>query len=111
MTDTEKTILKDELLQKLDGLRAVGADMGVEVCADENEYASLIADRNVKLIMQERNAVEIRQIEQALDRINTPDYGVCSECGEEISFTRMKARPTAELCVECQAEAEEEKAA
>lgn len=111
MTDTEKTILKDELLQRLDGLRTGGPDMGVEVCADENEYASLIAERNVKLIMQERNALEIREIEQALDRINTSDYGVCLECGEAISIARMKARPTAELCVECQAEAEEEKAA
>jgi RNA polymerase-binding transcription factor len=29
-------------------------------------------------------------------------YGVCQECGRQISAERLEARPEATLCVECQ---------
>ena len=32
----------------------------------------------------------------------------CKECGEEIGEGRLKARPNAELCIECQTKLERE---
>ncbi|MCH8883130.1 MAG: TraR/DksA C4-type zinc finger protein, partial [SAR324 cluster bacterium] len=33
-------------------------------------------------------------------------FGVCESCGEKIGVERLKARPVAELCIECKVEQE-----
>ena len=33
-------------------------------------------------------------------------YGICEECGEEISIPRLKARPVTRLCINCKARQE-----
>ena len=33
---------------------------------------------------------------------------ICEECGEEISLSRLKARPVTRLCITCKAKQEEE---
>lgn len=44
---------------------------------------------------------EMRQLEEALKRIETGIYGVCAQCGEEISEARLDAVPFALLCRDC----------
>jgi DnaK suppressor protein len=44
---------------------------------------------------------EIRQIEQALRRIDEGSYGSCARCGAVISAARLNALPDASLCIEC----------
>ena len=46
---------------------------------------------------------ELRQIENALQRIEAGKYGNCESCGEEISIKRLKAVPQANLCIKCAA--------
>ena len=43
-----------------------------------------------------------RQLEAALERLHTPDFGLCEDCGEEISYARLSANPTALRCLGCQ---------
>ncbi len=45
---------------------------------------------------------KLRQIEEALRRIEEGLYGVCQDCGEEISAKRLAAVPWARLCIVCQ---------
>lgn len=42
------------------------------------------------------------QVEAALARMDKGEYGVCTRCGSEIDFARLKAIPHAELCIRCQ---------
>lgn len=42
------------------------------------------------------------QVEAALARLDKGEYGVCTRCGTEIDFARLKAIPHAELCIRCQ---------
>jgi RNA polymerase-binding protein DksA len=44
---------------------------------------------------------EIRQIEQALRRIDDGSYGSCARCGAEIGAARLDALPDASLCIDC----------
>ncbi len=48
---------------------------------------------------------QLRDIDDALSRIQTGDYGVCQNCEEPIDPARLEAIPEAELCIAC---AEEE---
>ncbi len=51
------------------------------------------------LIQNEEEAV--RQIDEALERIEEGTYGVCDACGKRIPKDRLKAIPYARLCVQC----------
>lgn len=108
MTDQEKQAIKrhleERLEQLLDGDQA-GAQ--AESCADENEYASRVSEQNLNVALRERTAREINQIREAIRRMDRLGYGMCDECGEDISARRLKARPTATLCIRCQSRMEE----
>lgn len=51
-------------------------------------------------------AARLASVRQALVRIDDGSYGVCEECGNEIGFSRLQARPEARLCIACQTRAE-----
>ncbi len=42
------------------------------------------------------------QIDDALKRMDEGSFGVCSECQQPITMSRLKAVPYASLCIECQ---------
>jgi RNA polymerase-binding protein DksA len=50
----------------------------------------------------QRDQQELRDIEQARDRMVDGSYGMCQDCGKEIPFERLKAQPSAKRCVGCQ---------
>lgn len=45
---------------------------------------------------------EMHEIEEALRRISEGEYGQCEDCGGRIPPARLKAMPSASVCVECQ---------
>ncbi len=53
-----------------------------------------------------QDAIELRAIDAALDRVAAGTYGWCSDCGESISDARLDIVPTAKRCLPCQALAE-----
>lgn len=48
----------------------------------------------------------LQAVIDALDRIETKDYGDCLSCGELVERKRLKAVPWAALCLSCQEKAE-----
>jgi len=58
-------------------------------------------DFNLGLIESDEEA--IKEIDEALVRIDERDFGICRECGIEIPGARLEAIPWARLCVQCQA--------
>ena len=69
--------------------------------ADPTDRASLESDRNFLLRIRDRERKLLVKIQEALKRIDEGTFGTCQECGDEISESRLKARPVATLCVEC----------
>jgi len=53
-----------------------------------------------------RRQQQLQNIDLALERISSGDYGDCFKCGEIINPQRLAADPTATLCIGC-AEAQE----
>lgn len=50
----------------------------------------------------ERNVHELEAVETTLARLNTPEFGTCSECGSDIPYPRLQANPPATRCITCQ---------
>src|SRR5512140_3078358 len=74
---------------------------------DPTDRATQESDRNFELRIRDRERRLINKIKDALDRIDKGEFGVCEECGEEISEARRKVRPVTTLCINCKMEEEE----
>jgi len=46
------------------------------------------------------------KIQEALQRIEDGTFGICEQCGCEISEGRLEARPVTTFCIECKEEQE-----
>ncbi len=46
------------------------------------------------------------EVEDALHRIETGQFGICTNCGNNIQIDRLEAKPYASLCIECRAKNE-----
>lgn len=49
----------------------------------------------------------LREIEEAIKRIDDGTFGVCQSCNKNIRKVRLKALPYARHCIECQRQEEE----
>lgn len=110
MTADDKLEIRAYLEEKLEFLGGHELSIAVRNCPDENDYASMVAQVHCNVILRERETREVREILRALDRLGAPDFGRCEECGEAIGLPRLKARPQARLCIECQVAFEREAA-
>jgi DnaK suppressor protein len=74
---------------------------------DTYDIASDERDREINLLLGDRERKKLQLIEDALQRIETGEYGECEECGGEIVSGRLDAMPFTRLCVTCQDEHEQ----
>jgi DnaK suppressor protein len=92
--------LKDELLGDVE--RTVHTmQEEATVFADPNDRASQESDIALELRNRDRERKLIKKIDDALERIDSGEYGYCESCGVEIGLKRLEARPTATLCIDC----------
>lgn len=77
-----------------------------ESSSDPMDQASNQLERDFLLRLRDRESKLIFKIKEALERIENGTFGVCEECGEEISLKRLRARPMATLCIHCKHEQE-----
>ena len=68
---------------------------------DPTDRATMESDRNFELRIRDRERKLISKIKDALDRLEAGTYGICEECGENISDQRLEARPVTTLCIDC----------
>ena len=71
------------------------------VFADPNDRASQESDMALELRNRDRERKLIKKIEETIAKIESGDYGYCNSCGVEIGLNRLRARPTASLCIDC----------
>jgi len=68
---------------------------------DPNDRASQESEFALELRTRDRERKLIKKIDEALEKLNTGDYGYCESCGVEIGIRRLEARPTATQCIDC----------
>jgi len=99
-----KTKLLSELDSELRAEREGNKDEGM----DTYDLASEERDREINFILSDRERVKIKQVDDALDRLDDGTYGVCESCGLEIAEERLQALPFTRLCRDCQQDQEKE---
>lgn len=68
----------------------------------EEDQAQISHEEFISLRRNSMDYEALRLVDNALDRIEAGEYGVCAECEEPISEKRLKAIPWAKYCVRCQ---------
>ena len=102
LTERLSVLLKDA------GKTVTGMTNDKDTFPDPTDRANLETDRNFLLRIRDRERKLIVKIKEALDRIDAGTFGICEECGEDISEERLKARPVTTHCIACKTKAEEE---
>ena len=68
----------------------------------EDDQAQLSHEEFISLRLNGLDYEQLRLVEEALDRLDSGDYGVCLCCEEPIPAKRLQAIPWARYCVTCQ---------
>ena len=68
---------------------------------DPNDRATQESEFSLELRTRDRERKLIKKIEEAINSVDSGDYGYCDSCGIEIGVRRLEARPTATQCIDC----------
>ncbi len=99
---------KREILESQEKAVKEMAKEGEDVTfSDPSDRASYEEDKTLQLRIKDRESKLLAKIDETLKRIERGEYGICEECGVEIPFERLLARPVTTLCIECKTEQEE----
>ncbi len=78
-------------------------------------YANHVADaadedytRSFNLSLASNKQEILKEIDEALDKIEAGTYGLCENCGGKIPLKRLRAKHSARYCLKCVQEMEEE---
>ena len=72
-----------------------------------DENAQEISDYSTDIMAEKVLEKSLADIDKTLDRIKNGSYGICKYCGQPIAKKRLLARPTANSCVSCKTELQE----
>jgi DnaK suppressor protein len=95
---------RDKLVHQLAELGAneVGELTGdVEYSDGFADAAAATAERSEVLGIVDNLTKLLRDVDEALARVDEGTYGLCKSCGREIGADRMEFRPTSRYCVDC----------
>lgn len=79
----------------------------IDTALDEGDKAltDLAEETGLSLIDLRKDILD--KIDHALEKLDQGTYGICEDCGAEISEQRLKAVPFAIYCIECKQKREE----
>lgn len=89
---------KAELTRRLE---RISANLRRGYDADSKERAKELEDNEVVDALGNEARAEIAKISAALRRMDSGDFGTCTECGLPIDEGRLNAYPYAQECIEC----------
>lgn len=72
-----------------------------EALPDVSDQASAEEDQRFSMRIMEREQKLLKKVNEALGRMKNQTYGICEQCGEDIPYKRLKARPVTTFCIEC----------
>ena len=97
---------RDELFGRAQSALSGEIHLDPDDFPDEIDPASSEVNLQFTGRLREREQGLLAKIDAALEKIEEGSFGECVSCGEDIGVKRLRARPVAELCIECKSEQE-----
>ncbi|MCI0584365.1 MAG: TraR/DksA C4-type zinc finger protein [Chloroflexi bacterium] len=90
----EATRLRAELGEPIEG-------PGQMTYGSQAAAATHVFEQQRDLALRDRERAQLRQVEEALERLDAGTFGACRSCGKAIAEERLAAIPWAALCIDC----------
>jgi RNA polymerase-binding protein DksA len=100
------TAYLDEVRQEIsDRLIKEGSDESISLAGkvhDAQAESMSVAMSQINRGMLKMHLHDLKDLEMALERIDSGEYGICIDCDEPIASARLDAYPMAKRCIKCQ---------
>jgi RNA polymerase-binding transcription factor len=106
IVEQRRDTLLRELGQDLDRMRNDGLEQVVGAVPDPGDESVQSLIQDLDQAEASRDLAELRTLDAARARLHDGSYGICSNCGQDIGFERLRAYPGAERCIRCQTQFE-----
>lgn len=97
---------RERVMGEIEGLREAAIQYTASVADEDRSYGNHLADDATDTFEQERQIAllrtmetVLREIDDALARMDEGTYGICIDCRQPIPAERLEARPYALRCV------------
>lgn len=104
---------RDILLEKRGELlrnaqRTLTEDMSLDSddLPDEMDLASSEYLQSFTFRLRGREKTFLKKIDLAINKLEQGTFGICEDCGEDITVKRLEARPETTLCIRCKEDQE-----
>ncbi|MGD9717459.1 MAG: RNA polymerase-binding protein DksA [Sulfuricurvum sp.] len=92
---------KAQIIKNITGVESEMNQLRELELNDEDDYASVSNDNMVENAIGAQQMQELQEIEAALAKIKSKQYGICEMCEDDIGFQRLKVKPHAKYCIVC----------
>ena len=108
--EAETQELREALKNERDSLRRQLAELGhgtkgLDYDPNFADSSQVTAERGENEALVTKLVEALNEVEHALQKVDTGEYGVCESCRREIAPARLEAKPEARLCIDCAAAA------
>jgi DnaK suppressor protein len=69
--------------------------------ADISDDAARTYNRQLEGELEEQEWKKLKQVDSAIEKINTGEYGICTQCETTIPEARLEVVPYTEFCTQC----------
>ena len=73
----------------------------VDTALDDGDWSVVDLSEDISLRHLSSHRDDLQRIDEAIRKIDEGTYGLCEDCGEEISEERLKILPYAIFCIDC----------
>jgi DnaK suppressor protein len=106
-TNRDLKTIKANLIERRNELEEQLQRLATEKVSDDQvqdpgDQALSSTMENLRSSLQDTELQEYKRIMQALQKIDDGTYGICIDCGGEISEKRLQSYPNAARCLVCQ---------
>jgi DnaK suppressor protein len=98
-----KKLLMEHRARVLNRSMARGAEafrLSQDDLVDENDHAAAVVQQGLTLEVQERDRQLLIEIDRALAKVESGDFGYCEDTEEPIDEARLETTPWTRYCVE-----------
>jgi len=99
MLEERRRLLHDQVRRSVRGFRDAGHVTSRGPITDLSDDP---VDDDIDFALAELQLATMRQIQTAVERIESSQYGTCERCHRKMSAPRLRALPFATCCRECQ---------
>jgi RNA polymerase-binding transcription factor len=98
---------QEELLRLVTKTEQDGREADEEATQDIADKAANSYTKEFLFHQSDDNRRMLHLVKEALDRIRSSSFGLCTACQEEVQPKRLEAVPWARHCIECQEKQEQ----